>query len=111
MLKKWKDPGFYEKLTGNRAFRWRGGVFKTATGYIKEWVGFGKNPVWQHIRIVEDAIGRKLKRGECVHHINGVHDDNRNSNLLLCDRKYHCWIHNRMSELYMREHFRDRHGL
>jgi hypothetical protein len=105
MVEKWKDPEFYGKLTGERAFLWSGGKCRAATGYVREYQGFRKRPIWQHIRIVEDAIGRKLKPGECVHHVNGVHDDNRNNNLVVCNRKYHSWLHQRMSELYMKEHF------
>lgn len=38
----------------------------------------------QHILIMEEEIGRKLKKEEIVHHINGVRSDNRIENLLLC---------------------------
>lgn len=39
--------------------------------------------VFEHIVVVEDAIGRYLIEGENVHHINGVKDDNRIENLEL----------------------------
>jgi hypothetical protein len=53
-----------------------------------------KNPSWrggssvpEHIRVMENSLGRKLVRsgrsGEVVHHLNGDHTDNRIGNLRL----------------------------
>jgi hypothetical protein len=43
----------------------------------------------EHVMVVEQSIGRHLKRGECVHHINGVRNDNRLENLFLCRSPSH----------------------
>ena len=58
-----------------------------------------------HRIIAAHALGRKLKRTEVVHHLNGDKTDNRNSNLLICSGSYHRELHARMSRLYQQEHF------
>jgi hypothetical protein len=39
--------------------------------------------VFEHILVMEDALGRRLFADESVHHRNGVRDDNRVDNLEL----------------------------
>lgn len=65
-----------------------------ANGYVAE-----------HTLKASAALGRPLKKGEIVHHINGDKHDNSNSNLLVCGQPYHMWLHWRMSDLYAKEHF------
>jgi hypothetical protein len=68
------------------------------------WRG-NRRRVKEHIVIAEETLGRRLKRGECVHHLDGDKSNNRRSNLLICTNSYHRWLHERMSLLYAREHF------
>lgn len=59
----------------------------------------------EHIVFAERALGRPLKKGEVVHHINCDQLDNSRGNLLVCTRAYHAWLHGEMSRRYGQEKF------
>lgn len=47
----------------------------------------------QHVVLMEQYLGRRLKKSEVVHHINGCKDDNRLENLKVMTRAEHSRLH------------------
>lgn len=79
----------------------RGGIGhkkKRNDGYI--YIYFPDHPrstkdgyMMEHILVMEAIQGRHLRQDECVHHINGVKDDNRKNNLKLMTKSEHISFH------------------
>lgn len=56
--------------------------------------------VMEHILVAEKALGHYLPSGSVIHHVNEIKDDNRSSNLVICEGvSYHKIIHVRMKIL------------
>jgi hypothetical protein len=99
------------KLCQWKAVRWSapvGTIHKVMRGY--DWIkseaktaqhGWMREHIWR----AEKALGRKLRPGEVVHHIDTDTRNNRNSNLLVCSQGYHRWLHAEMGRRYAKEHF------
>ena len=91
----WYPKGVCPIATGNRGKkgskngRYKGGVNIDKNGYVRILVvGKGKY-VYEHRTVMEKHLGRKLKKGEVVHHKNHIKTDNRIDNLELMMRFNH----------------------
>lgn len=87
-----------ESLSGSRHYRWQGGRSKVSDGYVELYMpehprANRRKRVFEHIVVWENTHGRKLRKGEHVHHLNGVKDDNRPENLMAMSSLEHIrWI-------------------
>lgn len=67
---------------------WNGGRYISSDGYVmvrvgtrtRGWRGYRK----EHLIVMEKKLGRKLKKGETVHHLDGDKQNNDPGNLVLC---------------------------
>lgn len=83
---------------GELNWNWKGGRTKHMDGYI--WVLDHNHPnsdklghVLEHVKVMSEHLGRPLKKGEEVHHINEITNDNRIENLELMTRSEHIKHH------------------
>jgi len=73
---------------------------RTGKQYIKKqgdkryWVYYGGRAV--HDVIAEKILGRRLQKGEVVHHHDNNGLNNNYSNLLICTRGYHTSLHEKI---------------
>jgi len=119
---KWQDPGYRQKQSdshkGNPGYwtgkerlamrgagnpKWKGGNRRiiNGRGYIclllPKYLGLGAQ-VLEHRWVMEKHLGRKLRKDEDVHHIDGVKTNNKIENLQVMGHSEHLafeWKHHR----------------
>jgi hypothetical protein len=79
----------FEEFVGKNHPNWKGGRRVEITGYVTL-SGYQSHPnssksgsIAEHRLVMSQMLDRPLKKGESVHHKNGVRDDNRPENLEL----------------------------
>lgn len=85
---------------GKKNPRWCGNKRKSYQGYIL--IRKPKHPfsdccgwVREHRLIMEKHLGKILERDQNIHHINGIKDDNRLENLVVCSNSSHHSIYHK----------------
>lgn len=81
--------------TGTNNPNWKGGQSTASNGYRLLRVGVGhhladvRGYAYEHRVVAERVVGRPLRKGEHVHHINGNKLDNRPENLEVLSVSHH----------------------
>lgn len=101
-------------MRNHRRPNWRGGRNGDGHGYINIWVKPDgpffpmayptSRYVLEHRLVMAKHLGRCLQSWELVHHLNGIRDDNRISNLALTNSKKHeSWTFIKQLQAHIRE--------
>ncbi len=75
---------------------WKGGKHLDDWGYVR--VKIDKGYRFEHRVVVERHIGRKLRKQEVIHHLNGIKTDNRIENLRIMSPSEHSKLHRKQEK-------------
>jgi hypothetical protein len=87
--------------TGRKNPNWKGGRSIASNGYVLIRVGVGhhladvRGYAYEHRIVAEEKLGRRLKKGEIPHHINGNKQDNRPENIEIKNSHHHHAVEHR----------------
>ena len=81
-----------------KSSNWNGGIRKTNKGYVQLLMPEHKRSnksgyVMEHIVVYEKATGIEIPQNCCVHHLNGIKNDNRIENLCMMTSSAHTIYH------------------
>lgn len=76
-------------LWGSNSPSYKGGKSVMTNGYVRILIPGTGSYQLEHRLVMEKKLGRKLKKGEIVHHINHNRQDNREENLELFIKNEH----------------------
>lgn len=86
--------------TGAKNGLWKGGRSVASNGYVLIRVGTGhhladiRGYAYEHRLVAEKKIGRRLRKGEQVHHVNGIKADNAPENIdVMPTQAHHFYKH------------------
>ena len=87
---------------GEKSASWKGGRKRTNKGYISIMMPEHRRAdangyALEHIVVFENACGITIPDDCCIHHLNGIKDDNRIENLCMMQRKAHTVFHHKGS--------------
>jgi hypothetical protein len=94
----------FKNRKGPNTSRWKGGR-SNWHGYVRVLApshpaAWADGYIAEHRLIAEKVLGRYLKPTEAIHHVNGIKNDNRNENLVICqDNAYHKLLHKRQRQM------------
>lgn len=102
-LRKKKEIEFINRSNARKSEKssnWKGGVKKTSKGYIQVLLPTHKRAdkcgyVMEHILVYEKETGIEIPINCCIHHLNGIKDDNRIENLCMMTNSAHTTFHNK----------------
>lgn len=109
---KWPNGRF-----GPDSAKWKGGRQITKSGYFYSYApdhpdATKQGYVMEHRLVAEKMLGRRLKKNEVPHHINGDKQDNRPENLRVMTRSEHVQLHfDAIKEVNRLRAILDKHGI